>query len=209
MRLLILNGPNLARLGKREPEVYGSTTYDELASICVAEASHHGFDAEVRQTDDEATIIGWLHEAADSRTPVIINPAAFKFDPLKDLAPVSQMTLGCYLLIVPNSSPASNVRELVALAKSKPGKLNYSTGGSGTTSHFGMELFKSVTATDIAHIPFKGGSEPIIEVMAGRIDVVFETLTGGYTYIQGGKVRARQLNTPKLEGVLPNPGYAG
>ena len=77
MRLLILNGPNLARLGKREPEVYGSTTYDELASICVAEASHHGFDAEVRQTDDEATIIGWLHEAADSRTPVIINPAAF------------------------------------------------------------------------------------------------------------------------------------
>lgn len=77
MRLLILNGPNLARLGTREPEVYGSTSYDELAAICIEEAAAHGFDAEVRQTDDEATLIGWLHEATDHRIPVIINPAAF------------------------------------------------------------------------------------------------------------------------------------
>ena len=77
MRLLILNGPNLARLGKREPDVYGSTSYAELAALCVAEAAAHGFEAEVRQTDDEATMIGWLHEAADAAVPVIINPAAF------------------------------------------------------------------------------------------------------------------------------------
>lgn len=77
MRLLILNGPNLARLGKREPDVYGSTTYDELAALCVADAKEHGFEADVRQTDDEATLIGWLHEAADGRLPVILNPAAF------------------------------------------------------------------------------------------------------------------------------------
>lgn len=77
MRLFILNGPNLARLGKREPEVYGSATYDELAAVCVEAAAAHGFTAEVRQTDDEATLIGWLHEAADASIPVIINPAAF------------------------------------------------------------------------------------------------------------------------------------
>lgn len=77
MRLLILNGPNLARLGKREPDVYGSTTYDELAALCVVDAKEHGFEADVRQTDDEATLIGWLHEAADGRLPVILNPAAF------------------------------------------------------------------------------------------------------------------------------------
>lgn len=77
MRLLILNGPNLARLGKREPDVYGSTSYEELAALCVAAAAECGFEADVRQTDDEATLIGWLHEAADGRTPVIINPAAF------------------------------------------------------------------------------------------------------------------------------------
>ena len=77
MRLLILNGPNLARLGTREPDVYGHTTYDELAAVCVADAETLGFEAEVRQTDDEATLLGWLHEAADTRTPVILNPAAF------------------------------------------------------------------------------------------------------------------------------------
>jgi len=77
MRLLILNGPNLARLGKREPSVYGNNTYDELAGICLEDAAGFGFDAEVRQTDDEATLIGWLHEAADDDLPVILNPAAF------------------------------------------------------------------------------------------------------------------------------------
>ena len=77
MRLLILNGPNLARLGKREPDVYGSTSYDDLVELCMAEAAAQGFEAEVRQTDDEATLIGWLHDAADGSLPVIINPAAF------------------------------------------------------------------------------------------------------------------------------------
>lgn len=77
MRLLILNGPNLARLGEREPGIYGATTYDELAAICLEDAAGFGFTAEVRQTDDEATLIGWLHEAADENLPVILNPAAF------------------------------------------------------------------------------------------------------------------------------------
>ncbi len=77
MRLLILNGPNLARLGKREPGIYGSMSYDELASLCLTEAIDLGFEPEVRQTDDEATLIGWLHEAADGSIPVILNPAAF------------------------------------------------------------------------------------------------------------------------------------
>lgn len=77
MRLLILNGPNLARLGRREPSVYGTNTYDELAAVCLDDAAASGFEAEVRQTDDEATLIGWLHEAADDAIPVILNPAAF------------------------------------------------------------------------------------------------------------------------------------
>lgn len=73
MRVLVLNGPNLGRLGSREPLVYGDTTYDELVALCQAENP----DAEVRQTDDEATMIGWLHEAADSSTPVVLNAAAW------------------------------------------------------------------------------------------------------------------------------------
>jgi 3-dehydroquinate dehydratase-2 len=77
VRVLVLNGPNLARLGVREPEVYGSTSYDELVSCCTAWGLELGLDVEVRQSDDEAVLIGWMHEAADSRTPVVLNPAAF------------------------------------------------------------------------------------------------------------------------------------
>jgi 3-dehydroquinate dehydratase-2 len=76
-KVLVLNGPNLSRLGIREPEVYGSQTYAELADACTTEGTKLGLEVEVRQTDDEATLIGWLHEAADSKTPVILNPAAF------------------------------------------------------------------------------------------------------------------------------------
>ncbi len=77
MRVLILNGPNLSRLGSREPDVYGTTSYDGLVERCSQWAAEVGFDVEVRQTDDEAQLIGWLHDAADSGTPVVLNPAAF------------------------------------------------------------------------------------------------------------------------------------
>lgn len=73
--VLILNGPNLSRLGSREPDVYGSGTLDDLKARLEAEAS--GLTIDLRQTDDEATLIGWLHEAVDSKYPVILNPAAF------------------------------------------------------------------------------------------------------------------------------------
>ena len=77
MRVLVLNGPNLGRLGARQPEVYGSTSYDELVDLCKAEGTELGLDVEVRQTDSEAELVGWLHEAADASTPVVLNPAAF------------------------------------------------------------------------------------------------------------------------------------
>jgi len=77
VRVLVLNGPNLGRLGARQPEVYGSTSYDELVNLCKAEGTELGLDVEVRQTDSEAELVGWLHEAADASTPVVLNPAAF------------------------------------------------------------------------------------------------------------------------------------
>ena len=73
----VLNGPNLARLGMREPDVYGSVTYAELVGLCEQTAAKLGLDVVVRQTDDEATLIGWLHAAADAGAAVVINPAAF------------------------------------------------------------------------------------------------------------------------------------
>jgi 3-dehydroquinate dehydratase-2 len=76
-KVLVLNGPNLSRLGSREPAIYGSQSYDDLVEACTTQGSELGLDVEVRQTDDEATLISWLHEAADNKTPVVLNPAAF------------------------------------------------------------------------------------------------------------------------------------
>jgi 3-dehydroquinate dehydratase-2 len=77
MKILVINGPNLARLDIRDSSIYGDLNYGELKSLVEGAALTHGFEADVRQSDDEATIIGWLHEAADKKIPVIINPAAF------------------------------------------------------------------------------------------------------------------------------------
>jgi 3-dehydroquinate dehydratase II len=76
-RVLVLNGPNLGRLGSREPEVYGSASYDDLAAACRDIGTQLGLDVDVRQTDDETELLSWLHEAADGGVPVVLNPAAF------------------------------------------------------------------------------------------------------------------------------------
>lgn len=77
MKFLVLNGPNLGRLGTREPEIYGSATYTDLVQECESHAASIGVEVDVRQSDDESVIISWLHEAADQDLPVILNPAAF------------------------------------------------------------------------------------------------------------------------------------
>ena len=76
-RVLVLNGPNLGRLGAREPEVYGSATHADLVAACEETGKEVGLEVEVRQTDGESELVGWLHEAADAGVPVVLNPAAF------------------------------------------------------------------------------------------------------------------------------------
>ncbi|HKR51695.1 MAG TPA: type II 3-dehydroquinate dehydratase [Pseudonocardiaceae bacterium] len=77
MKVLVLNGPNLGRLGTREPDVYGATSYADLAALCQRAGVELGLDVDVRQTDHEGVMIGWLHEAADTATPVVLNAAAW------------------------------------------------------------------------------------------------------------------------------------
>ncbi len=77
MKTFVFNGPNLGRLGKREPDVYGSTTHDDLAQLCVSTGQELGLDVEVRQTDHEGELVGWLHEAADAGAPVVLNAGAW------------------------------------------------------------------------------------------------------------------------------------
>jgi 3-dehydroquinate dehydratase-2 len=76
-RVLVLNGPNLGRLGSREPDVYGTTTYDDLVAACGRWGEELGLDVDVRQTEDEAELVRWIHEAVDTSATVVLNPAAF------------------------------------------------------------------------------------------------------------------------------------
>jgi 3-dehydroquinate dehydratase-2 len=107
-RVLVLNGPNLGRLGVREPEVYGSASHDDLVAAATRWGAELGLEVEVRQTDDESEIVGWLHEAVDTRSHVVINPAAFTHYSyaLRDAA--AQVTTGGLLLVeVHLSNPAA------------------------------------------------------------------------------------------------------
>jgi 3-dehydroquinate dehydratase II len=107
-RVLVLNGPNLGRLGVREPEVYGSASLDDLRAAAAEWGTDLGLDVDVRQTDDESEIVGWLHEAVDTRSHVVINPAAFTHYSyaLRDAA-AQVSTSGLVLVEVHLSNPAA------------------------------------------------------------------------------------------------------
>jgi 3-dehydroquinate dehydratase-2 len=107
-RVLVLNGPNLGRLGSREPEVYGSATHADLVETCKHVGSSLGLDIEVRQTDDEAELIGWLHEAVDAGVHVVLNPAAFTHYSYATRDACAQVTgAGLVLVEVHLSNPAA------------------------------------------------------------------------------------------------------
>lgn len=129
--VLVLNGPNLGRLGVREPDIYGHTTHEELAARCREWGSELNLDVEVRQTDDEARLVAWLHEAADARTPVVLNAGAFTHYSyaLRDaLAQVTAMTVEVHL-----SNPAA--REEFRHTSVIAGVV------TGTISGFGIESY--------------------------------------------------------------------
>jgi 3-dehydroquinate dehydratase-2 len=108
MRVFVLNGPNLGRLGSREPDIYGDRDYPALASFCEAEAAALGLEADVRQTNDEAEMLGWLYEAVDAKSPVVLNAAAFTHYSYALRDACAQVTsAGIPLIEVHLSNPAS------------------------------------------------------------------------------------------------------
>jgi tripartite-type tricarboxylate transporter receptor subunit TctC len=111
------------------------------------------------------------------------------FDPIKDFAPVSQL-ISTYTVLVANPKlPANTVQELIALARAQPGKLNYGSTGLGAPPHLTMEMFKSITGTDIVHIPYKGDALQIPALLAGEVQLAFTPLTAAQNYVKSGKLR--------------------
>jgi tripartite-type tricarboxylate transporter receptor subunit TctC len=123
---------------------------------------------------------------------IVVNPSLYKlaYDPVRDFAPVSQVTVSPYILVVHNAVPAKSVKELVALAKAQPGGLTYASGGSGSATHIAAELFKSTAGLDIRHIPYKGVVAAIPDVLGGRVTMMFSPMVGVLPLAREGKLRA-------------------
>lgn len=130
--------------------------------------------------------------------------AKLPFDPVKDLAPVTLFAYLPNMLAVHPSVPARNVSELIALLKSKPGQYNFASGGNGTSSHFSGELFNAMAGTRMTHIPYKGDGTSLIDVIAGRVPVVFCSVVTGARYMESGKLRALAVTSAKRVPVIPD-----
>lgn len=126
------------------------------------------------------------------------------YDPVRDFAPVSQLAASAYLLVVHPAVPAQSVSELVALAKAKPRAMNYASAGSGTGSHLAMELFKSATGTDIVHVPYRGGTAGMNDVLGGHVQMAFNGIPSTVPHWRAQRIRVLAVTTARRSGVLPD-----
>jgi tripartite-type tricarboxylate transporter receptor subunit TctC len=134
------------------------------------------------------------------------NPAVYAklpYDAVKDFAPISFVASVPYVLMVDPKLPVKTVQEFIALAKSKPGKMNYASAGNGSTHHFCGELLKSMTGIDIQHIPYKGSGPGIAGLLGGEVSMMFSNVADIGLQIRGGKVRALAVTAQKRASLLP------
>ena len=124
------------------------------------------------------------------------------YKPIEDFAPIGLINTSPGTLLVPTDSPYKSVRDLIQAAKASPGKINFGSGGNGSSQHLNAAMFKKLTGIDITHIPFKGTAPAMTDLMAGRLD--FMISTGAIPYIRSGKVRALAVAAPKRLPGLPD-----
>jgi tripartite-type tricarboxylate transporter receptor subunit TctC len=149
-----------------------------------------------------------------------VNPWLYKlsYDPIKSFAPVAMLGSGPNIVTVHPDLPVKSIKDLVALAKQKPGELQYASAGVGSFQHLGGELFKLMAGADLMHVPFKGGGPAMIDVMGGHTKVLFSSLVQTTPHIRSGKLRALATGGSKRSPVFPDlptvaeagvPGYEG
>lgn len=125
------------------------------------------------------------------------------YDPVKDFAAVTLVSTASFVLVVHPSVPAKSVRELIALAKAAPGRLNYASSGVGAGAHLSAELFKSMAGVNIVHVPYKGHTPALVDLIAGQTDMMFSNAGSGLPHIQAGKLKALAVTTPQRWALLP------
>jgi len=125
------------------------------------------------------------------------------YDPVKDFAPIALLASAPNLLYVHPAVPARTVRELIEHAKKNPGVLSAASAGSGTSSHLSLAIFKSMTGTDIIHVPYKGPAPALQAVLSGEVSFVFDTLTSGLPHVKAGRLRALGITVPQRSALVP------
>jgi len=146
------------------------------------------------------------HTLLMSTATVAINMALYKklnYDTLRDFTAVSQFSASPNILVVNASVPVTSVAQLVALARAKPGALNYSSAGSGTTQHLSGELFKTRTGTDIVHVPYKGSAPALTALIATNVDLSYANIPAIHQHVKSGRLRPLASTGPKRSELMP------
>ena len=136
-----------------------------------------------------------------------VNPSLFAnlpYDPVADFEPVGMLAEFPFVLVVSNNFPAHSVKELIELAKAKPGEINYASAGNGTGQHLSMELFKLMTGIKLTHVPYRGAAPAYSDVISGQVPVFFDNLASGLGQIKGGNVRALAVTSKERSPLLPD-----
>lgn len=135
-----------------------------------------------------------------------VNPsllAKVPYEPSRDFAPIAQFTRGQYFLSVRPTVAAASVKELIALAKSQAGKLNYGSSGNGSANHLAGEMFKQVAGVDLVHVPYKGSGPSVAALLAGEIQVLFSSTTAVLPHVRAGRVRALAVTGAQRSPIAP------
>jgi tripartite-type tricarboxylate transporter receptor subunit TctC len=164
-------------------------------------SGHIAMEIAARAAPDGYTLI------MSTVAPMAFSPALFKslpFDTLKDYAPVALASSTVFAIVVPPSLPAKNLKELIALAKSQPGKMTYASGGTGGASHIATELMRLMAGTSMVHVPYKGGGAALPEVMSGQVSLLFADVIGARGYVAAGKLRALGVTSKVRSKIMPD-----
>jgi len=138
--------------------------------------------------------------------PLTINPnllPRMPYDTLRDFAPISLATISAFTLVVHPSLPVKSVKELIALAKSKPGHLNYGSGGNGSVAHFSGEQFKVLAGVNIVHVPYKGSSPSLTDLIAGQLQLTIENMPVTLPHVRSGRLRMLAVGTKTRSAFTP------
>jgi tripartite-type tricarboxylate transporter receptor subunit TctC len=220
LSLLILASPTLAQTYPAKPVRLivgfaaggGTDTLARVISRKLADSWPHALVVENRPGADGSIATELVAKSApDGYTLVMVSNAhtitpfqrKLAYDPVKDFAPVTQVASTPNLLLVHPSLPVRNVKELVALAKARPGQLTFGSSGTGTSPFLTMELFKSLTGTDIVHVPYKGSNPAVIDLMGGHIQVMFGAVSTALPHVKSGRLRAIAVSSPSRWATVP------